>query len=85
MAEVARKYLREGAAVTTIRKSLSTILEASELLDLDAELALTAARATIRLERRAEASGLRRPNLFDGIVMASARLNGAKVLTGDER
>ena len=27
---------------------------------------------------------LRKPSLFDGIVLASAKLNDAKVLTGDE-
>ena len=84
LAEVARKYVREGAAEPTIGKRLATMLEASEPVDVDADLALEAAKATIQLVRRAASSGLRRPSLFDGIVLASARMNKAKVLTGDE-
>jgi predicted nucleic acid-binding protein len=84
LAEVARKYAREGAADSTIRKRLATMLEASEPVDIDAHLALEAAKATLRLEKQAASSGLRRPSLFDGIVLASATLNDAKVLTGDE-
>ena len=84
LAEVARKYVRDGATTRTVRKRLATILEASEPLDLDLDLALEAAKATTQLERSAKASGLRKPSLFDGIVLASARRNDAKVITGDE-
>ncbi len=84
LAEVARKYTREGATAPTIRKRLAKMLESSEPVDVDADLALEAAKATVQLERRAESSGLRKPSLFDGIVLASARRNDAKVLTGDE-
>jgi predicted nucleic acid-binding protein len=84
LAEVARKYVREGAAEATIRKRLQTILEASEPVEVDADLAMEAAKAAVQLERRAATSGLRKPSLFDGIVLASARRNKAKVLTGDE-
>jgi len=83
LAEVARKYTREGATTPTIRKRLATMLETSEPVDVDADLALEAAKATVQLERRAASSGLRKPSLFDGIVLATARRNDAKVLTGD--
>jgi predicted nucleic acid-binding protein len=84
LAEVARKYVREGAGETTIRKRLATVVEASELVEVDADQAVEAAKATIQLEKRAASSGLRKPSLFDGIVLAAARRNKAKVLTGDE-
>jgi predicted nucleic acid-binding protein len=84
LAEVARKYNRDGATAPTIRKRLATMLETSEPVDVDADLALEAAKATVQLERRAASSGLRKPSLFDGIVLASARQSDAKVLTGDE-
>ncbi len=84
LAEVARKYVREGTAESTVRKRLATMLETSELVEVDSDLALEAARAAVQLERRASASGLRKPSLFDGIVLASARRSKAKVLTGDE-
>jgi len=84
LAEVARKYAREGSTTPTIRKRLATMLETSEPVDVDADLAFEAAKTTIQLERRAASSGSRKPSLFDGIVLASARRNNAKVLTGDE-
>jgi predicted nucleic acid-binding protein len=84
LAEVARKYMREGMTAATVRKRLATISEASEVLDVDADLAVAAARATIGLDQRAGARGLGKPSLFDGIVLASARVNDAKVITGDE-
>ncbi|MDA4137503.1 MAG: PIN domain-containing protein, partial [Thaumarchaeota archaeon] len=84
LAEVARKYFREGAAEPTIRKRLVTMLETSETVEVDAELAVEAAKAAIQLDKKAASSGLRKPSLFDGIVLASARRNKAKVLTGDE-
>jgi predicted nucleic acid-binding protein len=84
LAEVARKYTLAGVTAPTIRKRLATMLEASEPVDVNEEIALEAARATIQLEKRVATSGLRKPSLFDGIVLASARQNDAKVLTGDE-
>jgi predicted nucleic acid-binding protein len=84
LAEVARKYVREGAAESTVRKRLATMLETSVLVDVDADLALEAARAAVQLDRSASSSGLRKPSLFDGIVLASARRNKAQVLTGDQ-
>ena len=84
LAEVARKYVREGVAEPTIRKRLATILETSEPVEVDADLAVEAARAAVKLDKRAASSGLRKPSLFGGIVLASATRNEAKVLTGDE-
>lgn len=84
LAEVARKYVREGAAESSVRRRLATILETSELVDVDGDLALEAAKAAVKLDKRASSSGLGKPSLFDGIVLASARRNKAKVLTGDE-
>jgi len=84
LAEVARKYLREGATEATVRRRLATILEASESIDLDGDLAIEAAKAALNLGKRAASLGLRKPSPFDGIVLASARRNNAKVVTGDE-
>jgi predicted nucleic acid-binding protein len=84
LAEVARKYVSEGAAESTIRKRLDTMVEATESVEVDADLAMEAAKAVVQLDKRAASLGLRKPSLFDGIVLASARRNKAKVLTGDE-
>lgn len=84
LAEVARKYIREGIKEETARQRLSTILEASEPAYIDDGIALEAAKAYLQLEKRARDAGLGKPSLFDALVLAIARKNDGKVLTGDE-
>lgn len=84
LAEVARKYLREGIDERKVRQRLSTILEASEAAYIDDEVAIEAGKACLQLEARAKRLGLKKPSLFDGLVLAVARRTNAKVLTGDE-
>ena len=84
LAEVARKYVREGIREDAIMQRLSTILEASEPAYIDDEIALESAKAYLQLERRARDRGLEKPSLFDALVLAVARKNDGKVLTGDE-
>jgi predicted nucleic acid-binding protein len=84
LAEIARKYLREGIPENTIRKRLGTILEASQTANIDGDTAVESAKAYIEMERRAPEAGLQKPSLFDAIILATARINQAKVLTGDQ-
>jgi predicted nucleic acid-binding protein len=84
LAEVARKYLRNGVREETTRSRLETILEASEPAYVDDEIAIEASKAYLQLEKRAKEERLKKPSLFDGLVLAIARKNGASVLTGDE-
>ena len=84
LAEVARKYIREGIKEEAARQRLSTILEASEPAYVDDGIALEAAKAYLQLEKRATDAGLPKPSLFDALVLAAARRNDGKVLTGDE-
>jgi predicted nucleic acid-binding protein len=84
LAEVARKYLREGIDEEKTRLRLSTILEASEPAYVDDGLAIEASKAYFQLEKLAKEERLKKPSLFDALVLATARINGAKVLTGDE-
>jgi predicted nucleic acid-binding protein len=83
LAEIARKYHREGITDDTIRTRLASILEASEILRVDEEVALAAGKAYRELESKARNENLRKPSLFDAIVLADARMQDAKVLTGD--
>lgn len=84
LAEVARKYLREEVKEEVTRRRLSTILEASEPAFVDDELAIEASKAYFQLQKKAKDEGLKKPSLFDGLVLATARRNDAMVLTGDE-
>ena len=84
LAEVARKYLREGANEETTRRRLSTILEASEPSCVDDEMAIEASKAYFELESKARNEKLKKPSLFDALTLATARKMGGRVLTGDE-
>ena len=84
LAEVARKYIREGINEETTRKRLSTVLEASVPAYIDDDVAVEAGKAYLQLEKRARDSGLEKPSLFDALVLAVARRSDGKVLTGDE-
>jgi len=84
LAEVARKYIREGIKEETTRQRLSTILEASEPAYIDDEIALEAGKAYLQLEKKAKDAGLGRPSLFDALILAVARKNNGKILTGDD-
>lgn len=84
LAEVARKYLREGVEKDDITRRLNFVASRSTIIEIDVELSLAAAEAYIELLRKSTENRLRRPSLADGIVLATGRVLKAKVVTGDE-
>lgn len=84
MAEIARKYLREGMEEKIVMNRLKTIVDASEIAPINLEVALESGKGYMDLLKKAENEGLRTPSLFDAIVLATARNLKARVLTGDE-
>lgn len=84
LAELARKYFREGVGETTIRRRLATILETSESVYVNDTIAMEAAKSYDQLDKKAKETKLAKPSLFDAIVLAIAKTNRAKVLTGDQ-
>ncbi|MBX8634675.1 MAG: PIN domain-containing protein [Candidatus Thermoplasmatota archaeon] len=84
LSEVARKYMREGADENKAMERLETISETSEILGIDAATAVESAKMYLLLEKNAKEKSLTKPGLFDGIVLAFARVNQARVLTGDQ-
>jgi predicted nucleic acid-binding protein len=84
LAEIARKYLREGADERTTDSRLETIITASNVTQIDAKVALEAARCYSRLAVNARKGKLKSPSLFDAIVLAVGRVIKAKIVTGDE-
>ncbi|MBO3753379.1 MAG: PIN domain-containing protein [Candidatus Brockarchaeota archaeon] len=84
LAEVARKYLREGVGEEDVVKRLNFIVASSIVKEIDPELSITAAKAYLELSEKAKAKGLRKPSLTDGIVLATGRTLKAKIVTGDE-
>jgi len=84
MAEVARKYYREGAEEQTIRERLETISVASSIISISNKLALEAAKCYMELLRETRRAKVSKPSLFDAITLATAKMLKAKVMTGDE-
>jgi len=84
MAEIARKYLREGIEEQTVLERLKAIEEASDIAPIDKDVALESAKCYMQFSEKAKTRALRLPSLFDAIVLATARLLNAKVVTGDE-
>ena len=84
MAEIARKYMREGMKEHAILERLTTIEETSEIVSIDKNIALESAKCYLELTEKAKKERLQTPSLFDAIVLATARKLGAKVVTGDE-
>lgn len=84
IAEIARKYLREGMKEQTIRERLTTIEETSEIIPIDKNIAFESAKCYLELMEKAKTRKLKAPSLFDAIVLATARTLGAKLVTGDE-
>ena len=84
LAEIARKYHREGLEEEAIRERLRLIVEASEIIPIDEKVALESASCYEELLCRADERRIGKPSLFDAIILATARMREAKVLTGDE-
>jgi predicted nucleic acid-binding protein len=84
LAEIARKYLREGADDKTVDARLEVIVSASNIAHVDVGIALEAARCYIELLTCAKKSKLSTPSLFDAIVLATGRLLRSKIVTGDK-
>jgi len=83
IAEIARKYLREGIRAEEVKKRLYYIASWSEIENVDTELGLSAGQAWQELALEARKKRLQSPSLVDGIVLATARRHRAKVLTAD--
>lgn len=84
LAEIARKYIREGADEKTVSERLQVIASASNVTHLDVEISLEATRCYLELMNHAKRSKLNTPSLFDAIVLATGRGLKSKIVTGDE-
>ena len=84
LAEVARKYLREGLGEDVVLKRLTAMAEATDVVPIGVELALESAKCYLELSEKARREGAEAPSLFDALVLATARVLDARVVTGDE-
>src|SRR5208283_1802228 len=84
LAEIARKYAREGVEDNIIQSRLQQIEDASNIVALNAEIALLAAKCYLEMQANAKKLKLTLPRLFDAIILATGRSLNAKILTGDQ-
>lgn len=84
LAEIARKYVREGVEVKLVEQRLNEIVEASNIICIDARLAATSAKAYGEMESTTKIFKLDCPSLFDAVVLAAGRLLKSKIVTGDQ-
>ena len=84
LAEVARKYVREGVDEKTVNERLQLIVSSSNITQIDANTASEASRCYSELAKTAKRFKLNAPSLFDAIVLGTSRLLESKVVTGDE-
>jgi len=83
LAEVASACLRDGFSDELILEELLAIREASEVVPIEAGIALAASHCVQELRSRAKAQKRAPPGIADGLVLATARQNSAGILTGD--
>ena len=83
LAELSRKYFREGVAEKLVRERLTAVQGASQVVNITPDLAVQASKAHLDLVERAKKRKLQSPSLFDGLVLGTAQLRDAKVVTAD--
>ena len=85
LAEIARKYVREGISEDIVRQRLKVIVKTSTITRIDIELAIEASKEYLKLIGHLRRQALKqRPSLNDAIILATARKLNAKIITGDQ-
>ena len=84
LAEIARKYLREQVEEKDVLGRLLFITANSAIAEINADLSIASAKAYLELLEKTKKLKLNKPSLIDGIVLATGRSLGAKIITGDE-
>jgi len=83
LAEISRKYLREGVSPEIVGKRLLFIEAMTEIVDITVELALKAGETYLELLQHSKRVKGRTPSLADAIVYSTALLLGEDLVTGD--
>jgi len=83
LAEIARKYLREGFPFEEVGKRLELIEAKTLITDIDVEIALESGRSFLELQEYAKKEGLRKPSLADALIYSTAKILKDNLITGD--
>ena len=74
IAEIARKYLREGMTEQTIRERLTTIEETSEIIPIDKNIAFESAKCYLELMEKAKTRKLFNEKEYEYVLQELSRL-----------
>ena len=83
LAEISRKYLREGVSPEIVGKRLLFIEAMTEIVDITVGIALKAGETYLELLQHSKRVKGRTPSLADAIVYSTALLLGEDLVTGD--
>jgi len=84
LAEVSRKYMREGVSPGIVRKRLLFIEAMTEIVDVTIEISLKAGEVYLELLQHYSRVKCRTPSLADAIVYSTALLLDTDLVTGDK-
>jgi predicted nucleic acid-binding protein len=84
LAEIARKYIREGVEDYIVKARLEQISANSTITYLNSHLAIESAKCYLELRENTKKNKLNTPSFADAIILATGRALNARVLTGDE-
>nr|WP_278465387.1 PIN domain-containing protein [Sulfolobus islandicus] len=84
LAEIGRKYIREGIDEKAVIERLKFMEENSVILCINSELSVEGAMAYIELLSKAKSEGKSKPSLTDSVFLAISRKYTAKIVTRDE-
>mgnify|MGYP000163601119 CR=1 FL=1 len=84
LAEISRKYLREGISPEIVRKRLLFIEAKTEIAQITVEIALKAGEVYHELLQLSRGIEGRKPSLADAIVYSTSLLLNTDLVTGDK-
>jgi predicted nucleic acid-binding protein len=84
LAEIGRKYIREGANEKEVKNRLKFIEENSIVACLDADISIEGGKAYLELLEKSKKERKNKPALTDSILLALARKYSAKIVSGDK-
>ena len=84
LAEIGRKYIREGANEKEVKNRLKFVEENSIVACLDADISIEGGKAYLELLEKSKKERKNKPALTDSILLALARKYSAKIVSGDK-
>jgi len=83
LAEIARKYIREGVSLEETKRRLLFIQGKTIIKCINIDVSMLSSKFYFELKKHAQDHGLRTPSLADSLVYSMAIIEKDKLVTGD--